>query len=171
MIPSLSVVQTPPSRRRNEEPALSSPAKPSRPVQQAFDKPFEAHRDFVKAAVQLRADAIDHAAAHYGFPDGKASGPSSSGSQTSSGCRPKGSGSGAASRCPWSRCHGGRGRYRGKRNVEFVFQSDQPLHGVRRRGIHANFAVPIDGHESKRWINGFVHNRQIEPYRSAMRGQ
>ena len=50
----------------------------------------------------------------------------------------------------------------GKRNVEFVFQSDQPLHGVRRRRIHANFAVPIHGHESKRRINGFVHNRQIE---------
>ena len=50
----------------------------------------------------------------------------------------------------------------GKRNVEFVFQSDQALHGVGRGGIHANFAVPIHGHESKRGIDGFVHNRQIE---------
>ena len=36
------------------------------------------------------------------------------------------------------------------------------LHGVRRGGIHANFAVPIHGHESKCGIDGFVHDRQIE---------
>ena len=50
----------------------------------------------------------------------------------------------------------------GESNIEFVFQSDKPLHGVRRRRIHANFAVPIDRHKSKRWINGLVHHCQIE---------
>src|SRR4029077_19671142 len=38
--------------------------------EQAFDKPFKAHRYLIKMPTQAHADTIDHAAAHYGFPNG-----------------------------------------------------------------------------------------------------
>ena len=53
-------------------------------------------------------------------------------------------------------------RISGECDVELVLQPDESLHGVGRRGIHADFAVPIHGHESKCGIDGFVHDCQIE---------
>ena len=50
MIPSLSVVHTLPSRRRNEEPALSSPPKPSRPS----SKPSTNHLNPTGTSYSLR---------------------------------------------------------------------------------------------------------------------
>ena len=47
-MPSLSVVQTLPSRRRNDAPALSSPPKPERAVEQAVHEPLEADRHLVE---------------------------------------------------------------------------------------------------------------------------
>jgi len=44
MMPSLSVVQTVPSVRRNEAPALSSPPKPNEPSTRPSTEPFEAYR-------------------------------------------------------------------------------------------------------------------------------
>lgn len=43
-----------------------------------------------------------------------------------------------------------------------IAKIDEARHRVRRRRVHADGAVPVDGHESKRWINGLVHNRQVE---------
>ena len=50
----------------------------------------------------------------------------------------------------------------GKRKIELILQVDQPAHCIRRRRVHPNFAVPIHGHESKRRINRFVYDGQIE---------
>ena len=50
----------------------------------------------------------------------------------------------------------------GERNVEFIFQADQALHGIWRRRIHSDPAVPIDTHEPESWIDGVVHDRQIQ---------
>ena len=53
-------------------------------------------------------------------------------------------------------------RIRSKREVELVFQTDKPLHGIRRRRIRANLPIPIHSHEAKRGINGFIHDREVE---------
>ena len=50
----------------------------------------------------------------------------------------------------------------GKGHVEFVFESDQTSHRVRRRRIHPDLAVPIDGHETEGGIDGLVDHGQIE---------
>ena len=70
-MPSLSVVHTLPSRRRQHAPALSSPAKPSAPSSKAIDEPFEADRHFVETAPSFAAHAIDHLAADDGLADGR----------------------------------------------------------------------------------------------------
>ena len=44
-------------------------------IEQAFDKPLETDGDFIKAAFESRADAIDHAAADHRFADGNILGP------------------------------------------------------------------------------------------------
>ena len=62
MIPSLSVVHTVPSRRRNDAPALSSPPKPTVPSTQPVDEPLEPHRHLEQAPPEVGGDAIDHRA-------------------------------------------------------------------------------------------------------------
>ncbi len=162
MIPSLSVVHTPPSRPRNEAPALSSPAKPSRPPSRPSTNHLKPTGTSYSRRPKPRGNAIDHAAAHYGFADGDILAPvlpvrkqvvDADRKVVVRGQQAAPLGDDAVAVVV------GIG---GKRNVEFVFQSDEPLHGVRRGGIHANFAVPIHGHESKGGIDGFVHDRQIE---------
>ena len=68
-MPSLSVVHTEPSRRRNDAPALSSPPNPIEPSSEAVDEPFEADRNLDQAASERRRHAIDHAAADDGLAD------------------------------------------------------------------------------------------------------
>ena len=71
-MPSLSVVQTDPSRRRRDAPALSSPAKPSAAVEQPVDEPFEPDRDLDEAAAEALCNAVDHRAAHHRLADAAA---------------------------------------------------------------------------------------------------
>ena len=59
-MPSLSVVHTLPSRRRNEAPGAFLAAEAERAVEQAVDEPLESDRHFVEAAAELRRHAIDH---------------------------------------------------------------------------------------------------------------
>ena len=130
--------------------------------EQAFDEPLEANGHFVERPLQPRGDAIDHAAADHGLPDGDISRANSSDLRINSGCRRKGSGSGQQAAALGDDAVAVVVGIAGKCNVELVFQPDESLHGVRRGGIHANLAVPIHGHESKRWIDRFVHDGQIE---------
>ena len=50
-----------------------------------------------------------------------------------------------------------------ERDVEAVLQRDQARHRVRRRAVHADLAVVVDGHEAERRIDGAVHDGQVEP--------
>ena len=43
------------------------------------------------------------------------------------------------------------------------FRSDQPLHRVRRRRIHADAAVPVERHEAEGRIDLVADDRQVEP--------
>lgn len=50
----------------------------------------------------------------------------------------------------------------GKGDVVPVFEIDEPLHRVRRGGVHADLAIPIERHEAKRRIDRLVHNGKIK---------
>ena len=41
-------------------------------------------------------------------------------------------------------------------------EADETLHGVRRRRIHTNSAIPIEGHELERGIDGFAHDVELQ---------
>ena len=67
IMPSLSVVQTVPSRAQERRARALFAAESQRAVQQAVDEPLEADRHLVQLAAQLRRHAIDHAAADHGL--------------------------------------------------------------------------------------------------------
>jgi hypothetical protein len=62
-MPSLSVVHTLASVRKNVAPALSSATEPEAAVEESGDEPFEADRHFVEPASEPRRHAVDHRAA------------------------------------------------------------------------------------------------------------
>jgi hypothetical protein len=49
-----------------------------------------------------------------------------------------------------------------ERDVESLLQIDQPLHRVRRRGIHADTAIPIQRHEPERLVDLIADHREVE---------
>jgi hypothetical protein len=51
----------------------------------------------------------------------------------------------------------------GERDVEAILQLSEARHRVRRGAVHADPAVPVDGHEPEGWVDRVVHDRQIEP--------
>ncbi|MND84221.1 hypothetical protein D3C80_761080 [compost metagenome] len=53
-------------------------------------------------------------------------------------------------------------RIAGKRHVEALFQADQALHGMAGRWVHADLAVPVDGHEAEGRVDLFVHHIQVQ---------
>jgi len=65
-MPSLSVVQTLPSRRLNDAPALSSPPNATLPST-SRSRTLETHGHFVQLSAEPMGDSIDHGAAHHGF--------------------------------------------------------------------------------------------------------
>jgi len=54
-------------------------------------------------------------------------------------------------------------RVAGESDVEFILQTNQTLHRIGRRGIHADLAVPIHRHETESGINGLVGDRKVQP--------
>jgi len=68
-MPSLSVLQAPPSCRRNEAPALSSAAEPEISRYRPSTNHFEPDRHFVQPPLQARGHPVDHRAAHDGLAD------------------------------------------------------------------------------------------------------
>ena len=60
----------------------------------------------------------------------------------------------------------------GEGEVEAVAEADEARHGVRRRRVHPDLAVPVDGHEPKRRDrpSSFTTSSR-KPYRSAMGAQ
>ena len=101
MIPSLSVVQTVPSRRRNDAPALSSPPKPSDPSTQPVDEPLEPDRHLEQPAAEAarrrgRSCCSRPASCRRATSRAPARGRHRTGSRS----RPTGSGSGSCSPAP-----------------------------------------------------------------------
>ena len=47
-------------------------------------------------------------------------------------------------------------------DIEAILQTDQPLHRVGRRRVHADAAVPIHRHEPERRIDDFADDRQVQ---------
>ena len=163
MMPSLSVVQTLPSRRTKDAPALSSPPKPSEPSSKPVDEPLEADRHLVQLPAELGGNAIDHLAAHQRLADRRVLAPFRPVlEEVEDGDR---------------KVVIGRQQARAFRNdpvpvmvgiagegdLELVLQADQPLHRIRRGGVHADLAVPIDRHEAEGRIDGLVDDRQVQP--------
>ena len=50
----------------------------------------------------------------------------------------------------------------GDGDVELVLEGDQSLHGVGRRRVHPDLAIPVHRHEAERLVYDVAHDRQIE---------
>jgi hypothetical protein len=50
----------------------------------------------------------------------------------------------------------------GEGHLVLITQVDQRGHSVRTRAVHPNFAVMIDRHEGKRWINRGIYDIDIQ---------
>ena len=48
-------------------------------------------------------------------------------------------------------------------DVELILHVDQPPHRIGRGRVHADLAVPIDGHEPEGRIDGFVDDGEVQP--------
>ena len=48
-------------------------------------------------------------------------------------------------------------------DVEAVLEPDQLRHGVGRRAVHADLAVPVQRHEAERRIHRVVHDLHVDP--------
>ena len=106
MMPSLSVVHTVPSRRRNDAPALSSPPKPSEPSSRPSTNHLKPTGTSYEPAAEPRGDAVDHAAADQRLADGRVRAPLRPMAEQVVDRRPRDSGSAAAGRrcavtMPW----------------------------------------------------------------------
>ncbi len=51
----------------------------------------------------------------------------------------------------------------GKRYLVLIFQSDEPCHRIWTGTIHADLPVVIHCHERKCWVNGWIHDDDVEP--------
>ena len=160
MMPSLSVVHTVPSRRRNEAPGALLAAEAKRAAHQPFHHPLESHGHFHHLQLQAGRHAVDHAARYQRLAHRRAGRPSGPVLEQK------------------------RNRHRqvmigiqqaraarhhavpvvigiaGERHVEAVLQRDQAGHGVGRGAVHADLAVPIDGHEAEGGIERIVQHGQ-----------
>ena len=147
MMPSLSVVQTVPSRRRNEAPALSSPPNPRLPSTQPVDEPLEADRDLEQAAAEVGGHPVDHRARDERLADRDVRAPVAAAAEQVA----------DRDREEVVRVEEARARRDdpvavgvgvvAEGDVEAVLQRDQAGHRVGRRGVHPDPPVPIAGHE------------------------
>ena len=162
-MPSLSVVQTLPSRRSERRSRALFAAEAKRTVEQAIDEPLEADRHLVELPAKLRGDAIDHLAAHHRLADRRFLAP----------LRPvlkeveDGDGKVVVGR--QQPCALGDDPVpvvvgvAGEGDVEAVLHPDQSLHRIGRGWVHADLAVPIHGHETEGRIDRLVDNREVQP--------
>ena len=155
MMPSLSVVQTDPSRRRNEAPALSSPPNPSEPSSKPLDKPFEADRHLDELPPLFRCHSVNQAAADERLTDTGVWLPPWTVLKRDMRSRPRDNGLDSSSptlarddAVPVAV------RIVAEGDIEAIFQRDEVRHGIGRRAVHANLAVPIERHETERRIDG-----------------
>src|SRR5262245_12415243 len=163
MIPSLSVVQTLPLRLRNDAPALSSPPKPSDPSSRPGTNHLNPTGTSISVRPILAATRSMMLLLTTVLPT------------AALGCQARTMGKKIENR----RCkvmvaiHQARAARHdsvsvgvgivAKGDIESVFEPDQLCHGVGRRTVHTNLAVPIQRHEAERRIHAIVHDLQIKP--------
>ena len=161
-MPSLSVVQTVPSRRRNEAPALSSPPNPRLPSTRPRDEPLEPDRHLEQAAPEVGGDAIEHRARDQRLADGDVRAPVATSAEQ---VRDRHGQEMVRVHQPGARRDDpvpvGVGVV-GEGDIEPVAQLDQPRHRVRRRRVHPDPAVPVAGHEPELRVDDLVGDRQVE---------
>ena len=156
MSPSLSVVQTDPSRLRNDAPALSSPANPSEPS----IRPSTNHLNPTGTSTSLRPSCAATRSMMplltMVLPTAAAAAPIGTiAEQIRDGGREIMIGVHQAARSGHDPVPVGIGVV-GEGDVEFVAHADQPRHGIGRRAIHADLAVPIDRHEPEGRVDRVV---------------
>ena len=136
--------------------------KSERSAQQAVHEPFESDRNLEHLAAEFGGHAIDHAARHHGLADCRILAPSGA-------IREKIMD--AHRQVVIGRQQAGTARddavpivigIARKRDIELVLQADQALHGVGRRRVHADAAIPIERHEAEGGIDGVVDDGQIQ---------
>ena len=162
MIPSLSVVQTVPSRRRNEAPALSSPPKPSDPSTSPSTNHLNPTGTSMSRRSEIGRDAIDHRRRHERLADRHLAAPAARPAEQVRDRRGQ-----EVVRVEQS---GGRGDHAvsvgvgvvAQCDVELVAQGDQAGHRMRRRRVHPDLAVPVGGHEPELRVDLVVRDRQVQ---------
>ncbi len=131
-------------------------------MQEAVHEILEAHWNFVKLPAQLRRDAIDHAAADHRLAHRRIFAPLGSiGKEVMDANRQIVIGR----QQPAALCHDSMPVMvciAGEGDIKFILQGDQGLHRVLGRWIHANPAIPVEGHEAERRIDNIIHNFKIQ---------
>ena len=162
-MPSLSVVQTRPSMRRNDAPADSSPPNPNAAVDEAGHEPLEADRDLHEPAADLRGHLVDHRRGHEGLADGRPLGPAATGSAEE-----------VADRDGQEVVGVHQPRVRrddpvavrvgvvAGGDVVLVALVDERGHGRRGGAVHPDLAVPVQGHEPPGRVDERVDHGQVE---------
>ena len=159
-IPSLSVVQTDPSRRRHEAPALSSPPKPRLPPRSPSTNHLNptgtsrSGRPSLRArrSIRLLLTIVLPIPAAAGHPFRLLEEVRDGDRQVMVGVQQPGA--------PGHHAVAVVVGVAGPGDVEATLEPDQPLHGVGRRAVHADPAVPVDGHEAEGGVHLAADHRQ-----------
>ncbi len=132
-------------------------------VDQPGAEPFEAHGDFHQLAADLADHPVDHGAGDRGLADGAVRAPvGAMGVQKGDGGRQIGVGVHQAAGGADDPMAVGVGVV-GEGDVEPVVHGDQAGHGVGRRAVHADLAVPVDRHEAEGRVDGVIDHRRSNP--------
>ena len=162
----MSVVQTLPSFRRNEAPALSSPPNPNEPSSRPSTNHLKPTGTSASRRRRSLGYAVDHRAAHERLADGSALVPAALGEQVADRHtevvirveKPPAAGHDAV---PIEI------RVVAKRDVVLVAEIDQAGHCVGRRAIHSDLPVAVERHERERRVDDLVDD--VEPQPVALR--
>ena len=162
-MPSLSVVQTPPSRRRNDAPADSSPPKPTDPSSRPGTNHLKPTGTSISVPAQVGDHPVDQRARHQRLADGGVLRPA----------RPVAEQVGDGDREEVVRVHqpavGGDDAVPvgvgvvARGDLELVLAADQRGHGRRRRAVHPDLAVPVQRHEPPGGVDQRVDHGEVEP--------
>ena len=138
-------------------------AEAERAVQQPVHEPLEPDRDLVQPPAQVGRHPVDHRAGDHRLADPDPLAPVAPAAEQVGDHRgqvvvgveqPGAAGDDAV---PVGVGVVGEG------HVEAVAQVDQPGHGVARGRVHADLAVPVDGHEPEGGVDRLVDHLQLQP--------
>ena len=163
MIPSLSVVQTLPSRRRNDAPALSSPPNPTEPSTSPSTNHLKPTGTSTQPPAEVGHDAVDDRGAHERLADRDLVTPLPPAAEQ---VRDRRREHVVGVHQPGPRHDDAMAVRVGvvaERQVEPVAQLHEAGHRVRARRVHPDLAVPVERHEPERRVDGVVGDREVEP--------